>query len=962
MLEGIGIGSSPQSLLDSAKDLIAEACSRTDPFYGLSTASCQTYDTAWVAMVVKRLESGEDAWAFPQSFRYILEAQTSGGGWGDPKASKTVGILDTAAALLALYRHLDRPLQITEVTRMDVESRIEKASTSLVSQLQQWDDLVESNHIGVELILPSLLEQLRQINPVLHSTRFKAEQDLTRMHEEKLRHFDVSSLYSSRPSSALHSLEAFLGKLDFDRVGHHLYHGSMMASPSSTAAYLIGASTYDSTAEAYLSHILKCTAKGSPGGIPGTFPITNFEYSWITATLLRDCFAYEDLAGPSLDCIGQTLEEALQAGKGVIGFAPRTADVDDTAKGLLALTSMRRYGHADPKPMIKVFEREDHFTTFGSERDPSFTSNCHVLLSLLAQESDLPLYRAQIYKATKFLCDFLFYRDGPLKDKWHMTSSYPSMLLVEAFSELLRLQDEQKFEQLLTSDEQHRVFIVLFQTCLRTLLVQSEDGSWSGCTEQTSHAVCTLARAWRLNLFIDLRPDLQVAIQAGIQYLDRPEAQMGQNWTSKTVYSVDLVGKAYILAARKMAQDLSDRTPFGPKREDFMSLKKFTTYLETSKRLPLLQATPPWQIIASLTESALFLPLLRKEKEAIFPRDGTMLTPDDYLDIIPYTWVICGNRIDVHTSPSLALDMMLLSMYGYQNDEFFETHAMAGHYQSGSDLKRLVDDVLQQNIPKCAEPSNGSSKHDTGNQSRTAQEAAISLPEMSAGLNRFISYILKHPLVAQAHPNSKSELHRELQAFLHAHSDQSDENRRFAAQEEKDELQSPSQTLFQYVRSTGGDHVACAYSLSFMLCIISSSLCDGGEVFQTAEEKYLAAAAARHLATMCRIYNDYGSLARDTAERNVNSMHYPEFRQTTAQAEDPTMAKKKALLSLGEYEHDFLRDTLDRLEKAVATPPPGGMVESKRLRVVRLFRYFCDVTDLYDQLYVLKDLSSSLRT
>ncbi|KAG8630148.1 hypothetical protein KVT40_001767 [Elsinoe batatas] len=761
MLEGISEGASPQKLLNSAKDLIAEACNKTDPFYGLSTASCQVYDTAWVAMVVKRLDNGEDTWAFPLSFQYILRAQASDGGWGESKSSRTAGILDTAAALLTLHRHLGRPLQIMDVTRMDVQDRIERASKSLVSQLQQWDDLVESNHIGVELILPPLLEQLRQVDPLLRSTRFTAEEDLLRMNAEKLRNFDVSSLYGSPPSSALHSLEAFLGKIDFDRVSHHLYHGSMMASPSSTAAYLIGASTYDATAEAYLTHILDRAAGQNLGGIPGTYPITNFEYSWITATLLRDCFTYEDLVSPALECLSRTLEETFQAGKGVIGFAPRTADVDDTAKGLLALTSMRRYTPADPRPMIKVFERDDHFTTFGSERDPSFTSNCHVLLSLLAQESDLCHYRAQIHKATKFLCDFLFYRNGPVKDKWHMTSSYPSMLLVEAFLELLRLQDKQKLDQLLTFDEQHRVYIVLFQT-------------------------------------------------------------------------------------------------------------------------------------------SLFLPLLRKEKQAIFPRDGTMLTPDDYIDIIPYTWVICSNRIGIHTSPSLALDMMLLSMYGYQVDEFFESHAMAGHYHSGSDLKRLVDDVLEQTITACAGLSNGISKHDTAAQSPTTQEAAISMPEMSAGLIRFITFILKYPSVSNAHPTSRSELHRELRAFLHAHCDQSDENRRFAAQENWDELHSPSQTLFQYVRTTGGDHVACAYSLSFMLCLISSYIVDGGEVFRTAEEKYLAAAAARHLTTMCRISNDYGSLARDTAERNVNSMHFPEFRQTTATGDDPTKAKKKALLSLGE--------------------------------------------------------------
>lgn len=32
-----------------------------------------------------------------------------------------------------------------------------------------------------------------------------------------------------------------------------------------------------------------------------------------------------------------------------------------------------------------------------------------------------------------------------------------------------------------------------------------------------------------------------------------------------------------------------------------------------------------------------------------------------------------------------------------------------------------------------------------------------------------------------------------------------------------------------------------------------------------------------HLGRMCRQYNDYGSLARDQEERNLNSLNFPEF-------------------------------------------------------------------------------------
>ena len=90
-------------------------------------------------------------------------------------------------------------------------------------------------------------------------------------------------------------------------------------------------------------------------------------------------------------------------------------DVDDTAKGLLALSLLGE--PVSPDPMIKVFEADDHFRTFGEERDPSFTSNCHVLQALL-NEKDVCRYSSQILKTTEFICNFWWRNDGQLKDKW----------------------------------------------------------------------------------------------------------------------------------------------------------------------------------------------------------------------------------------------------------------------------------------------------------------------------------------------------------------------------------------------------------------------------------------------------------------------------------------------------------------------------------------------------------------
>lgn len=268
-----------ESLASAARSLIKRLCESHHGQYGLSTTSCQVYDTAWVAMVGKTTGSTKK-WLFPESFHYLLKTQSDDGSWGTHPATKTAGILDTAAALLALLKHLKEPLQIHDVPSNDIRRRIGRASNSLRAQLATWDDVSETNHIGVEIIVPSLLAYLEKEDARL-AFDFPCKKVLKRMNEEKLSRFRPESLYGNKPSSAIHSLEAFLGKIDFDRVSHHLFNGSMLASPSSTAAYLIEASHWDDEAEKYLRHIGEAGSGHGDGGIPGTFPTTHFEISWV---------------------------------------------------------------------------------------------------------------------------------------------------------------------------------------------------------------------------------------------------------------------------------------------------------------------------------------------------------------------------------------------------------------------------------------------------------------------------------------------------------------------------------------------------------------------------------------------------------------------------------------------------------------------------------------------------------
>ncbi|TLD24149.1 hypothetical protein PspLS_06364 [Pyricularia sp. CBS 133598] len=639
------------SLASSAKDVIRRLSSISHEKYSFSTASCEPYNTAWVAMVTKESD-GQKKWLFPECFYNLLKTQAEDGSWAYHPQSKTTGVLGTAAALLALLRHFKEPLQIYDVSADEVRKRIALATESLRAQLQGWDDAQRTNHIGCEIITPSLLAYLEQEDASMQF-QFPAQAALQEMYDAKMSRFKPEYLYESKVSTAAHSLEAFIGRIDFDRVRGHLWQGSMMASPSATAVYLMHASVWDDEAEGFLQHIVKAGSGHGDGGIPGTFPTSYFEYSWSVVTLLQSGFSVEDLGPKELGVIADHLEAGFKQEGGIIGFAPRAPDADDTAKGLMALELMGR--HISPDQMIKVFERGNHFTTFGAERDPSLTSNCHVLLCLLRQPN-VSQYYPQIIKTAAFICEYWWASQGRIRDKWHLSHLYPTMLMVDAFTELLAHFDSSS--ALLEATGQKLLWqarICLFQACLRTLLEQDEDGSWESFPEQTSYAVLALAEAQKCSLFDGIAGQLQAAIDRGARFLETRKVGPGeQGWTSKAAYRVAFVAEAYELAALNVRGRGSSKAAAVETAVVVpLSGPKIEAYVGTLKQTPLFSEVPEWKLRASLLESNLFGPLLREE----------LKTADDkYIDLIPFTWVSCNNTSRSSLSTARLYELILASL------------------------------------------------------------------------------------------------------------------------------------------------------------------------------------------------------------------------------------------------------------------------------------------------------------
>ena len=320
-------------LVVKARSLIKRIVKSTDLKYGFGTLSCTIYDTAWVALVTKQI-NGRKCWLFPESFWYLLNAQSEDGSWSDDTGIQIDGILGTLAGLLVLKKHNAEPLQVS-IDTQGLDNRISRATSALRPRLAAWD-VSTTNNVGFEVIIPAMLDLLEKEDPSL-VFEFEGREALMNIYRAKMSRFKPELLYDGKIMTLTHSLEALVGQIDFDRVAQHTVMGSMFASPSSTAAYLMNASKWDEEAEKYLQHAIQASIGQGSGGVPGVFPTTTFEYTWvgfdldffapwltrinqILSTLLRAGFTPSELASAELSKIKQTLLETYRLADGAVGL------------------------------------------------------------------------------------------------------------------------------------------------------------------------------------------------------------------------------------------------------------------------------------------------------------------------------------------------------------------------------------------------------------------------------------------------------------------------------------------------------------------------------------------------------------------------------------------------------------------------------------------------------------------
>ncbi|KAI0150011.1 Ent-kaurene synthase [Hypoxylon sp. NC0597] len=947
------------SLSRQSESLIKRIATNCASGKGFGSFSPSIYDTAWLSMI-EHPDDKVNRWLFPECFEFILRHQSEDGSW-ESYASHVDGILNTAAALLSLKKHLavcpDHPCH------QDWTLRSIKAQGALGKLLRHWD-VSSSDQVGFEILVMKHLSLLENEGIGI---QFPQRHALRVLYDAKLMRLPPDSILRTR-STLYHSLESLIGHIDFDQVSRWQEEdGSMLGSPSSTAAYLIHANLWNTRAETYLRSVLGSGTGHGNGGVPCAWPTSIFETAWVVTTLASVGIVIHE---PEASTICHFLESALQKGNGIVGFSSTViADVDDTAKTALALHYFNK--SVNIHPLIQTFETADHFSTYSGERNPSFSANCNVLICLLSQNNLSP-YMTQIMKTTKFLCSRVF--SGNVHEKWHIHDLYWMMLFSQALSLLHdRVRDGALRKEAFDPVLRDQIPLVSMRILMRIIYLQKNDGSWDGICEITAYALLTMSWLFRLPwcqriFFKETIP--RIHLGKAFLYSNRNLWARGHYlWIEKTTYASNTLAEAYCLAAAFVSFDVPTQSKclhaFMPRLLS-PTLRAMSKAKELLRRVPLFSGVGSQILDAAEFQTYYELSSLHQRRLEIFPRTG--MGKDRYLTLIPFTWMACNALQGGSMHQSVLREMIFLSMINYQVDEYMEIVIEDKFKGDLNTIKEVIHNLCSdtnQSFP------NRNGVHNNVEIDSVHSSDSELLGEIKVILRNYVAHILQHPGVLSRPLRERANLASELRTFLLAHVTHAEDNHRLFNRHPKSsesksiaggavhcvnesalplQYTNPCRTFYSWVRSTSADHTSCPFSWKFFHCLIAETC---GSVYATAASSYVAEDMIRHLASLCRMYNDYGSISRDIDEGNLNSINFPEFHLDLRDMEsignkEATMENvKDKLMSIAEYERRGLNIAIAELEAQLGK---GKLFDAVKL--------FVNVTDLYGQIYVEKDIAT----
>ncbi|MFN8480018.1 MAG: hypothetical protein U0074_19540 [Kouleothrix sp.] len=325
---------------------------------GMNSASI--YDTAQVL----RFAPPEDM-VWP-ALEWLQAQQYRDGGWGDPAVPRARDV-STLAAILALHTYSDGA---------QARRSIHDGLAFLHNQAPYWSHLVDDLPVGVELLLPRLIEEARaaQINVPIEPYNLVVGLG-------KKRRQLIAARQWRAGTPPVHSWEGWGTEPTTELIDGS---GGIGHSSAATAAWLHAArhrpelAAARTNAQAYLDRAASMTGIDLPGVVPGVWPINWFElvfglYTLCIAQLLQHP-ALRDVIEPQVLALKRAFKPTG------IGFSDYfIPDGDDTAA---ALAILHTAGHTVTSAPLRYFEDGDHFCAFPGELQPSISVVSHAAHAL----------------------------------------------------------------------------------------------------------------------------------------------------------------------------------------------------------------------------------------------------------------------------------------------------------------------------------------------------------------------------------------------------------------------------------------------------------------------------------------------------------------------------------------------------------------------------------------------------
>ncbi|KAF4226494.1 hypothetical protein CNMCM6805_004532 [Aspergillus fumigatiaffinis] len=870
-------------LVDMKKQGLFESFDKSyHPTYGIGTMSGNIYDTAWISMVKKSTEGGS-VWAFPAAFQAILQEQSPCGGWSGT-TSELDSIATTLAALLALQKHTE---DCCETELQDLHSRILKAKQFLQTALKGLD----------RLLATYLLESEG------HTFDFDRTY-LTKLQSKKLSKINLETIFNGPQSSLLHSLEAVISKVDTEALRHQKVLGSMLASPSATAAYLMYHPVWDDEAEEYIRHAISNGAGRGSGLVAAGYPTTVFEWAWVTSNLLRHGF--ETSSG--LIQIGNQVEDEIQK-QGLVGFVPKAcADADDTAKALVAL--MLQGTRYSPQALVDRFERENHFATYLYETHTSVSTNSNVLTALVLLSTD-GHYQPQIEKCIRYLCEAWFNCNRMLEDKWNISPYYPTMLMCEALVSYIQRWSEGQLAALPDNLMRSQLPLTLFQSLIRTLHTQNQDGSWgsSNSAEETAYAILILKSVACFSFTEMIAAQVETAISKGLEFIltrSQRSPTDDQLWLDKTLYAIPTVSDSYIMAAVQAEETIHKlaEIPYKLVNMSTVTVHKMTEYFS---QLPSQMQTPKWVIQASAIEAILLSDRLKTLD--VFSTGRPL--GEKYIKMAACFWTLANNSDpECLLSTRNIYTMAELSIGLFQEDDLME-RSLAGLPDSAIPVIADYIDKLSHATNLCRDPSLHQCLDGDNTPADMDEEGLTRVKAIRQNIDLWFRFVLDENLTRNTSSSDRLDLQEEVKMATLAATQRARANRALSNGNGHSTTEHitvlSGQNFYTWLHTSAVHDVKSAVVSKALICKIGN----GGDVFITAKEKYLAERLWRQMSVEGRLWNDVGSIERDRLTSNLNSVNFPEFSSPQSLKLDGDV--RTQLLQLAEYEQKYTLSCLNDL-------------------------------------------------